>query len=110
MAIFGGYRSMWLMVMFDLPTLTSEERSDYRHFHDFLLNEGFIRLQYSVYARHCGSDENGTVHIERVQKALPPDGEVRIMSFTDKQFARMQVFYGPLRRGVEQAQQQVLLL
>lgn len=101
---------MWLMVMFDLPTMSSEERSDYRQFHDFLLTEGFVRLQYSVYARHCASDENATVHSQRVREALPPEGEVRLMSLTDKQFSRMQVYFGHLRRKVEKAPEQILLL
>lgn len=54
---------MWLIIMFDLPTTDSEARADYRHFHDFLLNEGYLRLQLSVYGRHCASEENGAVHM-----------------------------------------------
>ena len=110
MAIFGGYRTMWLIVLFDLPTATSEERADYRHFHDFLLDDGFVRLQFSVYARHCASEENAEVHRRRLHSALPPDGEVRLMSMTDKQFGRMKVFHGRLRRAAERPPEQVLLL
>jgi CRISPR-associated protein Cas2 len=36
-------------------------------------------------------------HVLRVQKFLPPGGEVRILCFTDKQFERMHVFFGKLR-------------
>ena len=64
---------MWLNIMFDLPTTDSEARADYRHFHDFLLNEGYLRLQLSVYGRHCASEENGAVHMQRLRAALPPD-------------------------------------
>mgnify|MGYP001263581380 CR=1 FL=1 len=110
MAIFGGYRTVWLIVLFDLPTATPEERSDYRHFHDLLIDEAFIRLQFSVYARHCSSDENASVHTNRIHVALPPDGEVRIMSMTDKQFGRMGVFHGRLRKATERPPEQVLLL
>lgn len=101
---------MWLMVMFDLPMVAEEEKAEYRHFHDFLLDEGFIRLQYSVYVRPCASDENASVHAERVKLALPHEGEVRLLTFTDKQFARMQVYYGHLRRTTERPPEQIMLL
>lgn len=110
MAIFGGYRTMWLIVLFDLPTATSEERTDYRHFREFLLDDGFVMLQFSVYGRHCASDENAGVHTKRIHHVLPPDGEVRVISMTDKQFGRMNVFHGKLRRPNEQPPEQVLLL
>ncbi|MBK1679921.1 CRISPR-associated endonuclease Cas2 [Rhodocyclus tenuis] len=110
MAFFGGYRTVWLIVLFDLPTATADERTDYRHFHDLLLDDGFSRLQFSVYARHCASDENAEVHTRRIHGALPPDGEVRVMTMTDKQFGRMSVFHGQLRRTTERPPEQVLLL
>ncbi len=101
---------MWLIIMFDLPTTDSEARADYRHFHDFLLNEGYLRLQLSVYGRHCATDENGAVHLQRLHAALPPDGEVRVLTLTDKQFSRMQVFFGRMRQRPEPAPEQILLL
>lgn len=110
MAFFGGYRTVWLIVLFDLPTASPEERSDYRHFHDFLLDDGFHRLQFSVYGRHCASEENAEVHRQRVIGALPPDGEVRMFTFTDHQFSRMAVYQGRIRRVGETPPEQVLLL
>ena len=110
MAFFGGYRTVWLIVLFDLPTGTADERTDYRHFREFLLDDGFSMLQYSVYARHSASDENATVHLKRIQLSIPPDGEVRVLSMTDKQFGRMNIFHGRLRRLPERPPEQVLLL
>ena len=107
--IFGGYRTMWVIALFDLPTDTPQARSDYRHFRDTLLADGFMMLQYSVYARHCASEENAEVHQKRIKSALPPDGEVRIMLLTDKQFARMEVFFGAIRAPTEAAPRQVML-
>lgn len=110
MATFGGYRSMWLIVFFDLPTTTNEERTQYRLFHHFLLKEGFLRLQYSVYARHCAGEDNGAAHQRRVLAELPSDGEIRILRLTDKQFEQMIVFHGHLRFATERPPEQVLLL
>ncbi len=110
MAFFGGYRTVWLIVLFDLPTATPEERTDYRHFREFLLDDGYLMLQFSVYARHCASEENASVHTSRIHDVLPPDGEVRVISMTDKQFGRMNIFYGRIRRATERPPEQVLLL
>jgi CRISPR-associated protein Cas2 len=96
--------------MFDLPTDSPTARSAYRHFRDLLLDDGFVRLQFSVYARHCASEENASVHHKRILASLPSGGEVRFLSLTDKQFGRMQVYFGGLPRHIEQPPEQVLLL
>ena len=98
---------MWTLVLFDLPTDTKEARKDYTQFRKHLLNNGFAMMQYSVYMRHHASSENAAVHIERVKRALPPDGEVRLLQITDKQFGRIQVFYGKRKTPVEKAPAQL---
>ncbi len=100
---------MWLFTLFDLPVDTRDARRMYRIFHDFLLDDGFSMLQYSVYARHCSSPDNLEVHERRILAHLPPDGEVRIFAMTDKQFERMQIYHGEIRGNVEQAPQQLTL-
>jgi len=100
---------MWLLAMFDLPTDTKAARRHYTDFRKALLKDGFTMLQYSVYVRHCASEENTEVHVQRVKFALPPDGEVRLLGITDKQFARMQVFWGRMRKPPEQAPHQLEL-
>ncbi len=89
---------MWLVAMFDLPVGTKEARRAYTDFVKFLKRDGFTRTQYSVYSRHVPSKENAEVHIGRIKGNLPPDGEVRIISVTDKQFERMSVFWGKFRK------------
>jgi CRISPR-associated protein Cas2 len=101
------YRFMWVLVMFDLPVLTKEDRKNYREFRKQLLKRGYLQLQFSVYARPCHSDENAQVHKERVLKYLPPEGEVRIAMFTDKQFQRMELFFGKRASEVEKQPEQL---
>jgi len=100
---------MWVIVMFDLPTGSADERKCYAQFRKFLLKDGFTMMQYSVYARHCASEDNAAVHAMRVEGALPPDGEVRLLRITDKQFERMQVFWARKRKPPEQAGVQLQL-
>ena len=44
-------RFMRVMVLFDLPTITEKNRAEYRKFHKFLIQEGFIMMQESVYVK-----------------------------------------------------------
>ncbi len=92
---------MWVVVFFDLPTDTKRARKQYTIFRKELLEDGFSMMQYSVYYRHCASSENAEVHLTRVRSIVPPDGEVRVLQFTDKQFARMEVYLGKRRVKVE---------
>ena len=101
---------MWLIVLFDLPTDTNQARKAYTQFRKKLLNDGFSMMQYSVYMRHSASDENAEVHVKRIKTSLPADGEVRIMKITDKQFSKIQVFYGKKRILIESAPNQLELL
>lgn len=101
---------MWVIVLFDLPTDTKTARKRYTVFRNHLLNDGFSMMQYSVYMRHCASDENAQVHVKRVKGCLPPDGEVRIIKITDKQFGQIQVYYGKKRKQIEQPPKQLEFL
>jgi len=98
---------MWIVAMFDLPVDTKRARRAYAQFRKALLKDGFTQMQYSVYIRHCASEENARVHIDRIQAALPDEGEVRVLTITDKQFERMRVFWGKLRKPAESPPRQL---
>jgi len=100
---------MWVLTMFDLPVDTKKARRAYSDFRKSLLDDGFAMIQFSVYARHCPSEENAHVHIVRVERNLPDDGEVRVLLFTDKQFERMRIFLGKMRQHPEKAPSQLEL-
>ena len=104
---FGGYRYMWLVVLFDLPTETKQDKRAYTVFRKHLLRDGFTKMQYSVYLRHCASQENADVHTTRVAGWVPDKGEIRIVTITDKQYERMRVFRGKRREPAEQPPRQL---
>ena len=105
----SGYRSMWLLAMFDLPVVTSENRKHYASFRKTLMNDGFMMLQYSVYARFLVGEESAETHRRRIRRVLPPDGQVRLLTVTDHQFAKMEVFYGKKGAAPEEAPTQMAL-
>lgn len=105
----SGYRWMWVIAMFDVPVHTKAEKRQYVQFRKGLLRDGFAIMQYSVYIRHAASRESAEVHAARVERIVPPNGEVRVLTITDKQMARMQVFWGKTRRPPEPPPAQLAL-
>ena len=83
---------MWVFVSFDLPTYTAEERKNAARFRKELIKDGFRMFQYSSYVRHCPSRDNAAVHVRRVKAILPEEGNIMIMTITDKQFSMIEYF------------------
>ena len=46
-----SYRYMRVIVFFDLPSVTVAERKEYLRFRKFLLSDGYIMMQESVYCK-----------------------------------------------------------
>lgn len=104
------YRNMWLIAMFDLPVITREQRRRHALFRKELKKLGFDRLQLSIYAYFCPGEEVARVVRKNVQACLPPAGQVRLIQVTDRQFGRMDVFFGKRPVEAEEAPSQILLL
>jgi CRISPR-associated protein Cas2 len=104
---FNEYRTLWTMVLFDLPVLTKKDRKEYTRFRKSLIKDGFHIFQFSIYMRHSFSKENAEVHKRRVRMNLPPKGKIGILNITDKQFGMMEVYYGEARVDAEKPPQQL---
>ena len=77
---------MWILVMFDLPTDTKPQRKAATKFREYLLDEGFERSQFSVYARFVNGKEGFETRVRRIERNLPSWGDVQILNFTDRQY------------------------
>ena len=103
-------RFVWLFVFFDLPVGTKTERRAAGRFRMFLKDDGFLMLQYSVYARVCRGEDGSEVHVRRVQGNLPGKGSVRALQVTDRQYARMKLMLGTAPKNEAAASKQMVLL
>ena len=103
-------RIMWLFVFFDLPVGTKPERGAATRFRNFLKDDGYMMIQFSVYARVCRGEEAVDKHIARVAKNLPQKGSVRTLHVTERQYARMKLLMGERNKNEKVASQQMLLL
>jgi len=87
-------RFMRLLVFFDLPVVTKAERRAYTVFRRFLVNDGYDMIQFSVYGRILNGQDAQEKHYKRLVDNLPPEGSVRCLSVTEKQFASMKLLVG----------------
>ncbi len=90
----SSYQLMWILIMFDLPTETKQQRKAASEFRKYLISDGFTMFQFSIYVRNCASRENTEVHIRRVKKNLPVEGKICIISITERQFREILLFEG----------------
>lgn len=87
-------RFMRIIVMFDLPVITEKERKIATKFRRFLLDDGFIMMQLSVYSRICKNNDDLQKHINRLKMNAPKSGNIRLIQVTEKQYNNMIMFAG----------------
>ncbi len=63
-----SYRYMRMILMFDMPVETAEEKKAYRKFRQFLIDEGFIMHQFSIYSKLLLNNSANNAMIERLKK------------------------------------------
>lgn len=90
----SSYKYMRALVLFDLPTDTKFNRRSATQFRNYLLNDGFTMLQYSIYSRLCPDRDNADTHLQRIKKHAPKEGSIRMLMLTENQFTNMEVICG----------------
>ena len=101
---------MRMILMFDMPTETAEERKAYRKFRKFLLSEGFIMHQFSVYSKLLLNNSANKAMIDRLQANNPKKGSITLLTVTEKQFARMIYFNGERNTSVANSDRRLVFL
>ena len=101
---------MWLFAMFDLPVTTKTDRKAATRFRKDLLDSGFTMLQFSVYARPCGSEDIAATLRRKIRSFLPSRGAVRLLTVTDRQFGKIENYIGAIPTEPEEdCSEQILL-
>lgn len=85
---------MRLLLFFDLPMLTDKNKREYNRFHKYLLKNGFIMMQKSVYTKLVINNVTSSAVKQRVRENLPTDGIVELLEITEKQFSRIEYLVG----------------
>ena len=85
---------MWMIVMFDLPVTEKPQRKAATDFRNFLLDQGLMMAQFSVYFRLLSGPDAVNSLEKKIAAFLPDEGKVNILTITDKQYERMQTYTG----------------
>lgn len=101
---------MRVLVFFDLPTETVEDKREYRKFHRLLVKNGFLMMQESVYCRMLLTPSAGQAVLNVIRKNRPLHGIVQVMTVTEKQFAGMEYITGEYHSEVIDSDERLVIL
>ncbi len=87
-------RFMRLIVFFDLPMQTDKNRLEYNRFRKFLVKNGFIMMQKSVYTKLVINNVTSQAVKKTVREHLPPEGLVEMLEITERQFSSIEYLMG----------------
>lgn len=105
-----SYRFMRMIVFFDLPTETAEDRRAYRRFRNGLIKNGFIMMQESVYCKLLLNSTADQTAREAIRKLSPSKGLVQIMTITEKQFSKIEYLTGEYHTDIISSDERLVVL
>lgn len=105
-----SYRFMRVIVFFDLPTQTNEQRRIYRNFRNLLIKKGFIMLQESVYCRMALNLTVARQLIDNLKREKPKNGLIMVLVITEKQFEKMEIITGEFSTDMIETDERVVFL
>lgn len=101
---------MRTMVFFDLPNVHYKDKRNYILFRRFLLNEGFIMMQESVYSKICLNSTQSNLLYERVKRNAPKKGLIQILTITEKQYANIKYITGSQGEKIIDTESRLVIL
>lgn len=103
-------RIMRTIIFFDLPTVYSKDKKDYLLFRKYLLKEGFIMMQKSVYSKIVLNSQQSKLLIERVRKEAPKKGLVQVLTITEKQYSQIEYIIGESNSKIINSEERLIVL
>ena len=103
-------RYMRVLVFFDLPMLSSEDRKAYTRFRKFLINDGYMMLQESVYCKLAMNQNAANALILRLKQNKPSAGLVQALVITEKQFANIELIIGDNSNDIIDTSERMVVL
>lgn len=105
-----SYRYMRVMVMFDLPVLTSADRREYARFRKYLIKSGFLMMQESVYCKLAKNQTAADIIVDNLKKNKPEKGLVQAMKITEKQFSKIEYIVGKADSEIIDSDERLIIL
>lgn len=100
---------MRVIVFFDLPVVTIENKREYTRFRKYLIKSGFIMMQESVYCKMVLNQTAVTNMVNNIRKNKPEKGLVQILTITEKQFSKIEFVTGEYESDVLQSDERLVI-
>lgn len=101
---------MRVMVLFDLPVATQQDRREYSRFRKALIRDGFMMLQESVYVKLALNATVANSIMQSVRAKKPPKGLVQMLVITEKQFSKMEIVLGEYHSEIIDSEERLVIL
>ena len=101
---------MRIILFFDLPVITSSDRHEYSVFHRYLIKNGFMMLQESVYCKLALNASAVQAIIANLYKNKPPEGLIQVLSVSEKQYSRMEYILGEHQTEIIDTDERLIIL
>ncbi|WP_197407844.1 CRISPR-associated endonuclease Cas2 [Caviibacter abscessus] len=105
-----SYRFMRVLVLFDLPSVTSLDLKNYRNFRNYLIKSGFLMLQESVYCKLVLNNTAQNTLVENLNRNKPKKGLITVLTITEKQFQKMIFLIGEKNTQVLDSDNRIVIL
>lgn len=103
-------RVMRTMVFFDLPNVYLRDKKKYIKFRKYLINEGFIMMQESVYSKIVLNSQQSGLLINRIRKNAPKKGIIQVMTITEKQYSQIEYIIGETQNKIIDTEDKLIVL
>ena len=101
---------MRTIVFFDLPNIYYKDKRNYQLFHKFLINEGYIMLQESVYSKLALNLQQAEFNINKIRKNAPSKGLIQVLNVTEKQYVDIEYIIGKSNSNVIDNEDRLVVL
>lgn len=101
---------MRTIVFFDLPNVYLKDKKNYIKFRKYLISEGFIMLQESVYSKISLNLQQCNLLINRIKKNSPKKGIIQVLNITEKQYSQIEYIIGEENTKIINSEEKLIIL
>lgn len=101
---------MRVIIFFDLPQVTLEEKKIYRDYRKYLIRSGFSMVQESVYSKICLNQTAADLTMAAMKKFVPSKGIIQALTITEKQYNKIQYLSGTKKSNVVDSDSRLIRL
>ena len=92
------------------PNVYLKDKKNYIKFRKYLLSEGFIMMQESVYSKIVMNNQQSVLLLERLRKNAPKKGIIQVLTITEKQYSQIEYIIGESNSKIINTEDRLVIL